>query len=362
MRRGAAVEIDLGALSQNIALIRRRVADRPIIAVVKADAYGHGAPRVSRKLIDCGVGTLGVAFISEAVELRESGIRVPIVVFFDHEVTEDLLKYRLVPVVSDLKTARRLSSLAERSGKRIAVHLNIDTGMGRLGFDPGGVKEVAEAFSLRGLQIAGLMSHFSDADLADLDFARVQLGRFKALRDALAEKGMRPACHIANSAAIMTLPDSLLDAVRPGLIIYGCNPYSSLGTRPVMRVKTKLLSVRRLKKATPVSYGRTFVTRRDSIVGVLPMGYADGLLRGASNNAEVLVRGRRVPVVGRICMDLTMVDLTDVKGVRPSEEVTIVGSQGGESITVEELASKAGTIPYEVMTSLGGRNRRVYLE
>jgi len=363
MHRGPVVEINLDNLSYNLNLIKGKVIDRAVFPVVKADAYGHGAVEISRKLIRCGIETLAVAYISEAVELRKAGIDNPVIVLFDPEVSEDVLKYRLIPVVNSMETAEGLSALAVRHEKEIGIHVNVDTGMGRLGFNAEDPERVLSRIaSLGGVRITGLMSHFSDADLADKALAMTQIERFSEIRTYLRDKGIRPVCHIANSAAIMTLPESYLDAVRPGLLLYGCNPYSSVKVKPLMSIKTRLLALRRVRKGMSVSYGRTFIARRDTLVGVLPTGYADGFIRAASNNAEVVVRGKRAPVIGRVCMDLTMVDVTDIEGVKEADEVVIVGTQGRECISAEELASKAGTIAYEVFTSFGSRNRRVYLE
>ncbi len=363
MHRGPVVEINLDNLRYNLDLVRKRVGQRPVLAVVKADAYGHGAVEISRVLTRHGVSVLAVAYISEAVELRESGINNPLIVLFDHDMSEEIVDYGLIPVVNDPGTARGLSSLALRRKREIGVHVNVDTGMGRLGLGSEGLKrELKRIASLKGIRITGLMSHFSDAELSDRAFALEQVGRFLQARDYLAALGVRPLCHIANSAAVMTLPESYLDAVRPGLLLYGSNPFDSTEAKPLMSVKTVLLAVRRVRKGGSVSYGRTFIARRDSLVGVLPVGYADGFGRAASNNAEVIVAGKRVPVIGRVCMDLTMVDLTDLgEGVGVSDEVVLVGSQGNETIGVDELATRMGTIPYEVLTALGNRNRRVYI-
>lgn len=361
MQRGAVVEINLDNLVFNLNLIRERIGGRAVFPVVKADAYGHGAVEVSRRLVSCGVETLAVAYISEAVELRKAGIEADLIVLFDPEAAEEVLRYRLTPVVNSMETARGLSSLAVRLKGEIGIHINVDTGMGRLGFSAAEVvSSLAEIASLEGIRITGLMSHFSDADLSDRTVAAGQVERFSEIRACVEEMGIRPLCHIANSAAVVAFPESYLDAVRPGLLLYGCNPYSPAKVRPLMSVKTRLLDIRRIGKGMSVSYGRTFVAMRDTVVGVLPVGYADGLIRAASNNAEVVVRGQRAPVIGRVCMDLTMIDLTDIAGVEEGDEVVIVGSQGGESVSVEELAARSGTIAYEILTSIGSRNRRVY--
>ncbi len=362
MQRGAFVEIDLRNLSYNIRKIKRLIGSRPLIAVVKADAYGHGAVEVSKTILSEGIKHFGVALLSEAVQLRESGIKEEIIVFFDQDINNDIIKYRLTPVVNSLRYAKSLNRFAEKNNLVIHCHINVDTGMGRMGLNGGAiVKEIKEILELKNLRVTGIMSHFSDADLADRCFAEEQVEQLQLLRNALA-KALPKDCifHIANSAATVTLPEAYFDAVRPGLILYGVNPFSSAKFRPVMSVKTRILSIRRLKKGTSISYGRTFITSRDTTVGVLAVGYADGLIRSASNRVEFLVKGKRVPVVGRVCMDLTIVDLTEVRGVKEGEEVVIIGKQGKEFISSTELAERAGTIPYEVLTSFGRINRRVY--
>ncbi len=363
MDRGARLEINIPNLISNLRLIKERVRHRPVIAVVKADAYGHGAVPVSKALIKAGAEILGVAFLSEAIELRESGINSPIIVFFDSDITEEVFRYNITPVISSLKIAKRLSSVAEKQGKQLTVHLNFDTGMGRMGIDFQKAEEtIGEILSLKGLRIEGIMTHFSEADLSDKSFATVQLQRFDKLRKWFAEKGLTPLCHVANSAAVLNLPEAYMDAVRPGILLYGVSPCGNSMGKPVMTVKTEIIEIRRVRSGTPISYGRTYITRRESTIGVLPVGYADGLFRSISNRSEVLVRGKRVPVVGRVCMDLTMVDLTDLADAEVGDEVVVIGSQGNECITADELAMNAGTISYEILTSLGSKNRRTYIE
>lgn len=366
MNRGTVAEIDLSALSCNLAAVKRLGGHRPVIAVVKADAYGHGAVQVSRRLAGDGVAALAVAFTNEARELRDAGITRPLLVLFDPDA-EDILQYDLTPVVSDKKIAHALSRAAERKGRTIAVHLKLDTGMGRLGLQGGGtVKDVLDIASLKGISIEGIMSHFSEADLADASYARLQMERFNALRTELAAAGVQiKVAHMANSAAVMTLPEAHLHSVRPGIMLYG---YSSLAASrpgsdaltPVMSVTARIIALRRLPPGTPVSYGRTFVTKRESLIGVMSAGYADGLDRRCSNNADVLVRGTRAPVAGRVCMDLTMIDLTDVPDVAEGDAAVIIGSSGTERIDAADLAARLGTIPYEVLLALGSRAKKVY--
>lgn len=339
---------------------------RPVIAVVKADAYGHGAVEVSGKLAADGAEYLAVAFMDEARELRQAGIGLPIIVLFDTDVRQ-AFEYNVTPVIAGMKAAVVLSREAERLGRSIKIHIKVDTGMGRLGLREFVRRDILEIAGLKGIIIEGVMSHFSEADILDRSFAYSQIGAFTELRDELAASGLRiPLFHLANSAGVMALPGSHFDAVRPGIMLYGYSPFvSAAGDMPelvpAMSVKGRMLSVRRLRAGTPISYGRTFVTRRESLIGVVAAGYADGFSRLFSNNADVLVRGRRAPVVGRVCMDVTMIDVTGIDGVSDADDVIIVGSQGGENVSACELARLAGTIPYEVMLSLGNRARRVYI-
>jgi alanine racemase len=377
VNRGAAAEISLKTIASNLQTIKRLVKKRPIIAVVKADAYGHGAVEVSKRLLKHGVSSLAVAFTSEAIELREAGISAPILVLFDRGEIEQFFDFKLIPVVYGLKTASLISKLARKRGAVLKVHAKVDTGMGRTGLSGKSVvNDLTKISKMEGLELEGLMSHFSEADLLDRSYATLQLKRFLSIREALSQVLKRRIfSHLANSAAIMSFRDGYLDAVRPGIMLYGYTPFSEQTScipflrdsheqehllTPSMRVVTKILTVRTMPSGSPISYGRTFITKRKSNIGVIPIGYADGYSRLFSNNADVLIRGKRVPVVGRVCMDLMMVDVTDVKSAREDDEVVIMGKQGQESITAYELASRINTIPYEILTSLGNKARRVY--
>lgn len=366
MPRGAIAEIDLDCISHNLNLIRR-ITGLPVIAVVKADAYGHGALDVSKRLVGEGVGYLAVAYLDEGIVLREAGINVPIIVLFEREELSGLIEYNLTPVIHDMDMARKLSEEAKKKGKIATVHVKIDTGMGRLGFNvEEAIDDLAAIMDLENLVIEGIMSHFSEADMANLDYTLRQIRKFIMVKQDLKDKLSGVIFHIANSAAIFSLKESHMDAVRPGLALYGYSPFpdkrelSFLNElKPSMTVKTKIIALRRLKKGTPVSYGRTFITARDSLIALLPIGYADGFIRSLSNNADVLVKGKRVPVIGRICMDLTMVDVTGLD-VSVGDDVIIMGPQGGNELSALELARRAGTIPYEIITSLGNKSRRLY--
>jgi alanine racemase len=364
VNRGPEAEIDLSALRYNLEIIRETVGKVPVIAVVKADAYGHGAAEVSRNLISSGISCLAVAFTGEAQKLREAGVKGKILVLFDTSDTGDYFRHNLIPVVHDLRTATAFSKEALRRGTRIAAHVKVDTGMGRIGFSAqSAVEDVGEIAGMGGIEVEGLMSHFSEADLTDKTYAALQIGKFRKVREGVSQKLGRPVmAHIANSAAIISLEEAFFDAVRPGLILYGYSPFNDdRGFIPLMKVRTRILVVRDLPAGTPVSYGRTFITKRRSRIAVVPAGYADGYSRLFSNNSEMLVRGRRVPVAGRVCMDLTMLDVTDVEGVSEGDEVVILGRQGNDTITAVELSSRINTIPYDILTTFGSRARRWYV-
>jgi alanine racemase len=368
MNRGIIAEINLGAVSANLRSVKARTGRGAVIAIVKADAYGHGAIEVSKTLVGAGTDYLAVAFTEEAVKLREAGITAPIIVLFDPDLG-DILKYNLIPVLSDTKTAIAVASEAERRGTRIPVHIKVDTGMGRLGLTDGPAREILEIAAEKGIVVEGIMSHLSEADHADLSFTKLQLDAFVALKMELLRNGLRiKMFHIANSAAVMNMPEAHLDAVRPGLMLYGyssCDRTAeashSAPLQPVMTAKARIISLRRLQTGTPISYARTFVAKRESLIGVIAVGYADGFSTRFSNNAEVLVKGKRAPVVGRVCMDVTMIDLTEIDGVNEEDEVIIIGNQGTEFIGADELAKRIQTIPYEILTSLGSRAKRRYL-
>ncbi|MDP2157694.1 MAG: alanine racemase [Nitrospirota bacterium] len=364
MHRGPIAEIDLSALQHNLQILRAKAGTADVIGVVKADAYGHGSVEVARRLVSGGTADLAVAYTDEAKLLRESGITVPILVFIDQENPDDYFRYDLIPVLRDRRMARVFSDEAQKRGTTIPVHMKVDTGMGRIGFRPEeAVESALEMAGMEGIRLEGLMSHFSEADLADRTYAQQQLKLFNDLRDAIqSQTGLSLRCHIANSAAVLSMPEALFDAVRPGIALYGYSPFQeSFGLRPVLSLRAKVLTVRNLPAASAVSYGRTFITKRDSRIAVIPVGYADGYNRLFSNNADMLVQGCRVPVVGRVCMDMTMLDVTDVPTVSEGDEVVILGRQGAEMITATELAQRINTIPYEILTSMGTRARKAYI-
>ena len=375
--RPTTAHIDLGALRHNLGQVRRLAGAREVIAIVKADAYGHGAVPVARALAAEGVTRFGVALVEEGRALREAGIRGEVLVLggLVEDQAAEIVELGLTATIFHAGHAEALNEAARRAGRAVPVHVKIDTGMGRLGFSPDAAPDAVAALARCAfLRLEGLMTHFADADLADPAYAREQVARFDAVAETVRRAGVRiPIRHAANSAAVMAasswrsaMGGPLYDAVRPGLMLYGARPGPAVGAgvdlRPVLSLTTRILLLKRVPPGTPISYGRTFVTRRESVIAVLPIGYADGYPRALSNAGRVLVRGRAAPVVGRVCMDLTMVDATDVPDAAEGDEAVVIGAQGAAAITVEEVAAGAGTIAYEILCGIGPRVPRRYLD
>ncbi len=360
--------VDLDALARNFQEVLRRAGGRTVLAVVKARAYGHGAVPVSLRLLESGARMLGVALVEEGRELRSAGISAPILVMgavFPGQA-DAIAELGLTPVVYTMPVARALSDSAARRGRTIPVHVKVDTGMGRIGVQPAeAVRFIGELKRLGGLDVQGLMTHFADADLRDKGFSSDQLDRFEEVVRGLESNGIAvPERHAANSAAVLDYPRALFTTVRPGLMLYGYNPLAAslpdLALEPVLSLVTRIASIKRVPAGIPISYGRTFTTKRESLIATIPIGYADGYSRSLSNRGEALVRGIRVPVVGRVCMDMCMLDVTDVPGVSEQDEVVLIGRQGNERITAEDLAERTGTIAYEVLCSISSRVPRIY--
>jgi alanine racemase len=372
------VEIDLDALHYNIRQIREKTGgSAKLIGVVKADAYGHGAVRCAEVLKDEGVESFAVATIDEALELREAGIDGMIIILgLVPEICADtVVRYELTPVVSSYSSAVKFSEAAAREDTTVYCMIAVDTGMGRIGYRIGTSEEkqyasdeIRKIDELDSLRILGMISHFSTSDEADRSYTDKQLGLFNEFYEKLSADGTSlPYLTIANSAAVMDYPQAHYDAVRPGIILYGCYPSeevdkSQLDLEPVMSVKANIVYMKTVPAGTSISYGRKFTTERESRIATIAIGYADGYSRALSGNVDVLVRGRRAPVVGNICMDQCMIDVTDIPDISPTDEVVIMGRSGDEQITAEELASKLGTINYEVLCDFGMRLRKVYLE
>jgi len=369
MPRPTFARIDLDAVAHNVQAVKRLIGDRKICAAVKADAYGHGAPAVAKVMSMAGADMFGVAMTEEAVELRDAGIRKPIILLtaVPEEDIEEILEYGISACIVEEGFARRLSEKAVASATVADVHVKVDTGMRRVGIL---YQQAAEAIlrisRLPNVRLSGIFSHFACSDAEDLSTSREQLRRFKWVIGALESAGLRmPLLHMANSCATLRMPEAHLDCVRPGLILCGLHPktYGECGIQlqPVMSLHSRVSFCKTVSAGEKLGYGHTFTARRDSVIATLPIGYHDGFLRQYSNKGQVLVRGRRAPVVGRVCMDQTLVDVTDVPGACTGDEVVIYGEQGGSRISVEEMASLVDSIPYELTCSVGGRVRRRYV-
>ncbi len=366
------VEIDLGALQGNFRAVCRLVGSRvQVMAVVKSDAYGHGLEQTSLALSRAGARTFGVAEVDEGIRLRQAGIKGDIVILLgvSSENYDAVFQHRLSPVVFDRDNLRGLAAKAVSTGNRLGIHLKVDIGMGRLGILPAGTEYfIREIDALEMVDLVGVMSHFPLADSPDGYSTLEQCRRFIEIVHAvpgLKEKKLE--LHVANSAALLLYPETRLDMVRPGIILYGCSPeqrFVGAGMAPftpVMRFITRVVQVKEVPAGHGISYGHIHITERPTRVAVLPVGYADGYLRSLSGKAEVLIHGQRVPVLGRICMNACMVDITDIDDVAVGDEVVLMGSQGNEQITAEELALWMDSIDYEVLCLIGSNNQHVYI-
>jgi alanine racemase len=367
--RPSVCYIDHESLRWNFRQIRSLLGSQvKILSMVKANGYGHGAPAVARTLASEGSDAFGVAIIEEAIELRRHGITAPILVltgayldqldlFFEHD---------LMPVVHDADALQRLDAAVAQHGRSLDVHLKIDTGMGRIGFPAAECDSwLPQIKRLKALKVVGVFSHFSHAESVEGQYTRKQLQIFHDLVKRLAAVGIAPPLiHLANSAATITLPEAYFNMVRPGLMLYGVYPSPEMATRislkPVLSWKTRILQLKKVPSHTSISYGQTFITKRDSLIATLPIGYADGYPRLLSNRGQALVGGKRAPVAGRVCMDLTMLDVTDIGKIHQGDEVVLLGTQENETISADEMAAWADTISYEILTSIGARIPRIH--
>jgi len=366
VERATRAVINLGAIRHNVSEIRRRIGNkRALMAVVKADGYGHGAVQVSQVALRSGADYLGVTTPEEGQQLREAGIDVPIMILglIQPEEAYKVVNLRLTQAVSSLQLLEALDQEARKACTRVNVHVKLDTGMGRIGVRPDeAVPFIRKVKSFENLNLEGLFSHFSTADERDKTFSKQQLRLFaKVLREVQLAGIEVPIKHIANSAAILDLPQSYYDMVRAGIMIYGLYPSKevshSIELQPAMVLKTKVSAVKLVSAGTPVSYGRTFISRGKTTVATLPVGYADGYSRLLSNRGEVLIKGRRAPIIGSVCMDMCMVDISGMEGVQPGDEVIMFGKE----ISVDEVADKIGTINYEVVCAVSRRVPRIYV-
>ncbi|ADL08644.1 alanine racemase [Thermosediminibacter oceani] len=371
--RPTRVEINLDNLEHNLKEIRRITSPNAgICAVVKADAYGHGAVEVAMTALSFGAKYLAVAFLDEAVVLREAGIRAPILIlgFTPEDQFDKILEYGITQTVYNVRSAEVLSREAQKRGMKAKVHIKLDTGMSRIGFpaEPSSLSDIEKVFLLPGIEVEGIFTHFARADEEDKSFTEEQYKKYRETVGVLESRGLRvPIKHVANSAAIIDMPGMHLDMVRPGIILYGIYPSeevqrSRITLKPVMTFKTRVSHVKTVPAGTPISYGGTFVTKKTSVIATLPVGYADGYPRLLSSRAEVVIKGRRAPLVGRVCMDQCMVDVTDIPGVQPGDEVELFGTGENGGVTADEIAKIVGTIPYEIVCGISKRVPRIYIK
>jgi len=367
VERATRAIIDLGAVSYNVAEIRKKIGnERGLMAMVKADGYGHGAVEVSRAALRSGADSLGVAISGEGQQLREAGIEVPILVvgLSPPEEAYKVVKFRLSQTVATVELLEALDSEAGKASTKVNVHVKVDTGMGRVGINPDdAVSFVRKVKDFRNLNLKGIFSHFPSSDERDKTFSIGQLQLFNQVISNLQLAGIEvPQKHMANSGAVLDLPQSYYDMVRPGIMIYGIYPSRevsrSIKLRPAMTFKTRVAQVKVVPAGTPISYGRTFTTNKKTTVATLPVGYGDGYNRLLSNRGEVLIKGHRAPVIGNVCMDMCMIDASGVEDVRPGDEVVLFG----EDPPVWEFATKIGTIPNEVVCAVSKRVPRLYIQ
>jgi alanine racemase len=366
------IEIDLSALNHNLSQVRKRIHPGiRTMGIVKADAYGHGLVPISRTLEKNGVDFLGVAHLHEALDLRGQGITLPVAVLCGVRTREDCrvaVEKKITPVLFDLEAAEVLAQESGRCHRRTPIHLKVDTGMGRLGIPCGDVGPFVERIiRMKHLELEALTSHLSCADEPENGFTVIQIRRFREAVERVTEMGIGlPLNNLANSAGLLFHEDAHQGMVRIGIGLYGGIPFldshDKIELRPVMHFKGEVLQVREMPDGSPVSYGGTYHTRGFQKTAVLSAGYGDGLPRAMSNKGSVLVRNRRVPVIGRICMNMTICDVTGLADVKRGDEVVFLGDQGEESISAGEMARWADTISYEVLCSIGRQNeRRTYL-
>ncbi len=374
----AWAEISLDAIEHNIKQIQSYVGNSTkVLGVVKADAYGHGYREVAEVLLESGVDFLAVAFIDEALQLRKCGITAPILIL-GHTATQYadvLVKNDITPGCFSMELAREISNSATRQNKKAKIHIKIDTGMGRVGFrytddeaiNDATVKSVLEIATLPNIEIEGIFTHFSVADAADDDYTYMQFNRFSEVCDRLRKNDVDiPIRHCCNSAALIRFPQMHMDMVRPGIIQYGLKPSefvdcTVLDLKPAMQFKTHITYIKEVEENVSVSYGRRFTSDRKTKIATIPVGYADGYSRTLSGKAEVIVRNKKCRVIGNICMDQCMIDVTDVNNISIGDDVILFGKSDEIEMPAESLAEQMGTINYEILCVIGKRIPRVYI-
>jgi alanine racemase len=367
-QRPTRAEVSLDALAANVASLRNRVGGKPILAVVKADAYGHGAIPVARCFQSLGIEHLAVALLEEAAELRDAGISIPLLVMGALEPSQmpSVVRLEVTPALFRPDQMEALEACAAAANRRVPYHLKLDTGMGRLGVPWRIAAEfLAESGKFHHLELQGLFSHLACADDPSHPLTRIQLERFAGALQTARSLGHRPhACHLANSAAVLDHPPAWLDLVRPGLALYGYHPSARnarLALQPVMRVTSRILYLKDLQPGDSVGYGATVTAARPMRIATIAAGYNDGVKRSLSNRGHFLVRGTSAPIVGRVSMDLTTVDVTEVPDASLGDEAVWLGAQGSLFQGADQVAEEAGTIPWEILCGIGSRVPRVYL-
>ncbi|NSB13174.1 alanine racemase [Clostridium beijerinckii] len=371
--RPVYAEIDLDAIAYNMKNIKNLAKDKEVIAVVKADCYGHGALDVAPTLLENGASRLAVAVLTEGIELRNDNIKAPIMIlgYTPSYLNEELIKYDLEQTVYDLDYAKELSKTALSLNKKAKIHIAIDTGMGRIGFLPTekAIDDICKICSLEGLEVIGIFTHFSTSDEKDKEYTNEQFEKFTNLLKKLSNLNIEiPIKHVSNSGAIMDMPETYLDAVRAGIILYGYYPSNevkkeNLSLKPALTLKATITRVQEMDAGMSISYGRTFKTKRRSLIATIPIGYADGYSRLLAKNAKVIINGQFAPIVGRICMDQCMIDITDINGdIKVGDEVIVLGEQDGLRFNADDFAEIMGTINYEILCMLKYRIPRVYVK
>ncbi|WP_252213466.1 alanine racemase [Clostridium sp. VAP41] len=365
-------EIDLDAIAYNMRNIKKLAQNKDVIAVVKADCYGHGALDVVPTLLENGASRLAVAVLTEAIELRNNDVTAPIMIlgYTPEYLFEEVVNYDIEQTVYDLEYAKKLSHLAIKFNKKAKVHIAIDTGMGRIGFIPNekAIRDIKKIYNLKGLDVIGIFTHFSTSDETDKEYTNEQFNKFTSFIDMLSKVGVKiPIKHISNSGAIIDMPKTYLDSVRAGIILYGYYPSDEINKdniklKPALTLKASLTRVQELDINSYISYGKTFKTERKSIIATLPIGYADGYSRLLAPGAKVIINGKFAPIIGRICMDQCMIDVTDIDDIHVGDEVIILGEDGNLKLTANDLAKSMGTINYEILCMLKYRIPRVYMK
>ncbi len=366
--REAWAEIDLAALKRNYKKIEKMTKSE-IMPIVKADAYGHGAIPVVRALMECGARRVGVATLSEALELRQEFPKLQVMILGASPIehSDIMVKEQITPTVFRYEQARILSEEAAKQHTTARFHIKVDTGMGRIGFRESELEEVLKIAELPYLEIGGIYTHFAASDAADLGFTKEQTQRFSKFCEELKKRGLEiPFRHAANSAAIINCPEAHFEGVRPGIILYGLPPAfrmaQGLDLEPVMSWKARVTNIKTINTGETVSYGCTFRAAYPTRVATIPLGYADGLRRALSNRGEVLIKGKRATIIGRVCMDQTMLEVTKIPEVQIGDIVTLLGNDGGDRIDATEMASWLDTINYEVICEISKRIPRIYKE